>query len=50
MIIEHKENYAKRRKAEYPSIEDQLDLIYHEGIDAWKEKIQTVKDKYPKNI
>jgi hypothetical protein len=49
MIIEHKEDYRKRRKKEYPSIEDQLDIIYHEGIDAWKDVITTIKDKYPKS-
>ena len=32
----------------YPPITDQLDQIYHEGIDAWKETIQAVKDAYPK--
>ena len=37
-----------KRKLEYPSIVDQLDEIYHNGIDSWKEKIKEVKDKYPK--
>tara|TARA_R100000234_G_C4937878_1_gene151546 strand:+ start:502 stop:714 length:213 start_codon:yes stop_codon:yes gene_type:complete len=36
------------RISEYPTIEDQLDEIYHNGIDAWKAKIKAVKDKYPK--
>ena len=40
--------YARNRAAEYPSIEDQLDEIYHNGIDAWKAKIKETKDKYPK--
>ena len=40
--------YQRDRKAEYPSIEDQLDNIYHNGIDAWKATIKTTKDKYPK--
>jgi len=40
--------YARNRAAEYPSIEDQLDEIYHNGIDAWKTKIKETKDKYPK--
>jgi len=40
--------YQGQRKAEYPSIEDQLDDIYHNGIDAWKATIKTTKDKYPK--
>ena len=40
--------YARSRAAEYPSIADQLDDIYHNGIDAWKATIKTTKDKYPK--
>ena len=36
----------KRRK-EYPSWQDQLDDIYHNGIDSWKATIKTIKDKYP---
>ena len=36
------------RKLEYPSIADQLDKIYHEGIDAWKVDIKAIKDKHPK--
>lgn len=40
--------YARNRKAEYPSIEEQLDKIYNDGIDAWKADIKTIKDKYPK--
>ena len=42
------DSYKSQRKAEYPSIEDQLDDIYHNGIDAWKATIKTTKDKYPK--
>jgi hypothetical protein len=40
--------YKDDRAAEYPSIVDQLDDIYHNGIDGWKETIKAVKDKYPK--
>ena len=40
--------YRLNRKAEYPSIKDQLDDIYHNGIDGWKTTIKAVKDKYPK--
>ena len=40
--------YKYQRAAEYPSIVDQLDTLYHGGIDAWKAEIKTVKDKYPK--
>ena len=41
-------DYARKRAAEYPSIVDQLDDIYHNGIDAWKATIKKTKDKYPK--
>jgi hypothetical protein len=40
--------YTKARKAEYPPIEDQLDKIYHSGVNAWKADIKKIKDKYPK--
>jgi hypothetical protein len=36
------------RRKEYPSIEAQLDDIYHNGVDGWKTTIKAVKDKYPK--
>ena len=40
--------YQGQRKAEYPSIVDQLDTIYHSGVAGWKTKIKAIKDKYPK--
>ena len=40
--------YQGQRKAEYPSIEDQLDTIYHSGVAGWKTTIKAIKDKYPK--
>ena len=40
--------YKGLRAKEYPSIPDQLDTLYHSGLDAWKAQIKTVKDKYPK--
>ena len=40
--------YQRDRAKEYPSIADQLDDIYHNGIDAWKATIKVTKDKYPK--
>ena len=36
------------RANDYPSIKDQLDKIYHSGIDEWKKVIKATKDKYPK--
>jgi len=42
--------YQYKRELEYPSIPDQLDKIYHDGIDKWKsEMIKPIKDKYPKD-
>lgn len=41
-------DYIAKRAAEYPKLEDQLDTIYHKGIDAWKAEIATIKAKYPK--
>ena len=40
--------YQYKREVEYPSIVDQLDDIYHNGIDGWKATIKATKDKYPK--
>ena len=40
--------YTEARRAEYPPLEEQLDKIYHSGIDAWKADIKVIKDKYPK--
>jgi len=37
------------RKKAYPSWQDQLDSIYHNGVDGWKTDIITpIKEKYPK--
>ncbi len=40
--------YQRNRANEYPSMADQLDDIYHNGVDEWKKTIKAVKDKYPK--
>ena len=42
------EAYKVKRQQAYPSIADQLDLIYHQGLDAWKSAIQAVKEEFPK--
>ena len=42
-------DYSRKRSKEYPSVVDQLDDIYHKGIDAWKATIKATKDKYPKS-
>ena len=41
-------DYARKRVKEYPSVVDQLDKIYHSGVNAWKVDIKAIKDKYPK--
>jgi hypothetical protein len=40
--------YAELRANAYPSIADQLDTIYHQGLDAWKATILAVKEEFPK--
>jgi hypothetical protein len=40
--------YARNRATEYPALAEQLDEIYHNGIDSWKATIKVTKDKYPK--
>lgn len=43
--------YQRNREIEYPSIQEQLDLQYHDqvnGTTKWKDKIKSIKDKYPK--
>ncbi|MBR5130210.1 MAG: hypothetical protein IKV03_03200 [Alphaproteobacteria bacterium] len=43
--------YVDKRIAEYPSIPDQLDMIYWDkvnGTNLWQEKITEIKNKYPK--
>ena len=42
------DSYKSNRQAEYPSIANQLDDLYHNGIDGWKTTIKAIKDKHPK--
>ena len=42
------DSYKSQRRSEYPSLEEQLDKIYHSGVNAWKADIKVIKDKYPK--
>jgi len=43
-------NYRALRAEKYPSIGDQLDMIFHAGLggDEFQAAIQAVKDAYPK--
>jgi hypothetical protein len=50
LVAAHAANkYKRQREAEYPSWQEQLDKIFHEGIDAWKAEIQAIKDQFPKS-
>jgi hypothetical protein len=40
--------YQRNRATSYPSIQEQLDTLYHQGYDGWKAEIDEVKNKYPK--
>ena len=48
--IEDASTHQSPRKAEYPSVGDQLDALFHAGLFPadMAAKIQAVKDKYPK--
>ena len=49
LVAEYERNqYQRDRAKEYPSIEDQLDTLYHQGYDGWKAMVDEVKNKYPK--
>lgn len=43
-----KTEYIEQRQFAYPSTNDQWDILYHQGFDAWKAVIKEVKDRYPK--
>lgn len=47
-LLDVKPTYIDSRLMDYPSVQDQLDMIYHD-IDVWREKIAAIKAKYPKN-
>jgi hypothetical protein len=47
---EEVEEYKSARELAYPLMSEQLDKIFHEGIDAWKAEIQAVKDAHPKAV
>jgi hypothetical protein len=40
--------YQRDRASAYPPLEDQMDLLYHGGVDALKAELKKVKDKFPK--
>tara|TARA_R110002020_G_scaffold212027_1_gene418344 strand:+ start:606 stop:887 length:282 start_codon:yes stop_codon:yes gene_type:complete len=40
--------YVKKRKAEYPSWQQQMDILYHSGVEGLKTELKKIKDKHPK--
>jgi hypothetical protein len=43
--------YARNRAADYPSVNDQLDMIYWDGVNGtttWQDAIAAVKTAHPK--
>lgn len=46
-LLDVEPTYVDKRLMDYPSVQEQLDMIYHD-IDAWREKIAAIKAKYPK--
>lgn len=48
MAAHYAQEYARQRERAYPSIADQLDMLYHGGYDAWRAQIEAVKTQFPK--
>lgn len=48
MKINHQSDYRVKRQEAYPSIADQLDMIYHGSIEEWRTAIEAIKKQYPK--
>ena len=47
--LEHdRKDYQRQRAQAYPSIEEQLDTLFHGGYDVWRAQIQAIKDQFPK--
>lgn len=50
---EKKQAYKDRRRLEYPTVADQLDMLYHDALDGtttWRDAITVVKDRHPKPV
>jgi hypothetical protein len=47
---EELEEYRQARSSAYPPMPEQLDKIFHDGVDAWKADIQAIKDAHPKAV
>lgn len=40
--------YRDERRAAYPTLEEQLDTLFHQGYEGWKSAVQAIKDQFPK--
>ena len=40
--------YIEKRRREYPTWREQMDILYHSGVDGLKTELKKTKDKYPK--
>jgi len=40
--------YVEKRKADYPSWQQQMDILYHSGVEGLKTELKKIKDKHPK--
>lgn len=49
LLHEYNFGYIQKRQEAYPSYGEQLDYIFHHGLEAWKtDIIQPIKDQFPK--
>ena len=49
LLDDYNFGYIQKRQEAYPAIGEQLDYIFHNGLDAWKaDIIQPIKDQFPK--
>ena len=40
--------YQRNRATDYPTWQEQMDLIYHSGVEGLKAELKKTKEKYPK--
>lgn len=48
-IVESNQAQVQNRIKEYGSIAEQIEYITENGLDAWQTKVNSIKNKYPKN-
>jgi hypothetical protein len=41
-------DYTYARRSEYGSVEDQIEFITENGLEAWQDKVTEIKNRYPK--